>query len=121
MPLNPSPRLPDFDAALRRAGIPIDGVSWVGPGLSDVTIQFQVTATQEQHDQAEQLRQTFDWRPRRALTRAQIVAGIGNLTSAQQTALLRHLLAVVCREHLNELADVLAVTGLPLAVDEVVP
>lgn len=122
MPVEPNPRLSAFDAALKRAGIPISGVSHVGPAYADVTINFLPEATAEQQTQAEEMRTvSFDWRPRRALTRTQIVSGITALTTAQQNALLRHVLAHIARGNLGELVDIVETTGLPLAVDEVIP
>lgn len=117
-------RIQALETALRAAGIPITGLSDNSePGGLPVglTINYAAGATAEQIAAGEQMKETFDYRPRRDLTRSQIVAGITSLTTAQQNAILRHLLAHVIRNNSAEVIAILTETGLPLAVDEVIP
>lgn len=120
----PLPRLVVLENTIRAAGIPISGLQNAGPPYpAGVTIDYLPSATVEQVAQAEQIKELFDYRPRRNLTRQQIAAGFAALTQSQQNAVLRHLLAILIRQAFSA-ADVeaaLAETGIPLAVDEVVP
>jgi hypothetical protein len=119
MPLD---RITVLDQTLRSAGIPIDGVSSSGPPYpAGVTIQYLPAATVEQRAAGTQIKETFDYRPRRSLTRAAIVTQIAALTTAQQTQLLRHLLAFLLRSNDSEAGDILTASGLPVAVDEIDP
>lgn len=120
----PLPRLVVLENTIRAAGIPISGVQNSGPPYpAGVTIDYLPSATAEQIAQAEQIKELFDYRARRNLTRQQLAAGLAALTQAQQTTVLRHLLAILIRQG-SSAADVeaaLAETGVPFAVDEVVP
>jgi hypothetical protein len=116
-------RLQAFDAALRAAGIPIDGVSLLAqpPGPQTIEVQYRDSATAEQRAQGQAILEGFDFRPRRDLTRLQVVQGIAQLTTAQQAALRNHLLARVLANLGGEAAEILSGLGLPLAIDEVDP
>lgn len=102
-------------------GIPVIGIS---PGANPPTtcvITYAPEATQEQIDEAEQAVDLFDWRPRRLLTRAQIVAALQSLTAQQRDTLQRHLLIHLLRQSESEVLRILSDTGIPLAFDEVDP
>ena len=119
MPLD---RLTVLDQTLKAAGIPISGLSNAGPPYpAGVTIDYLPAATAEQRAAGEQVRETFDYRPRRSLSRGAIVTQIAALTTAQQTQLLRHLLAFLLRTNDGEAGDILAASNLPIAVDEIDP
>lgn len=118
----PLPRLTVLENTIRAAGIPIDGLSNAGPPYpAGVTIQYSPSATAEQITQGEQIKEVFDYRPRQSLTRQQIVTGWGQLTQQQQNTVLKHILTILLRNNPGEIEDILAETGVPLAVDEVVP
>lgn len=115
-------RIADFENYLLANNIPFTGSSWSEPiSAATVTINFAPEATQEQIDWANNAKETFDWRPRRLLTRAQIVQHWQGLTTAQQNGLMRHLLAMLIRQNRNEVLEALSQTGVPLPVDEVDP
>ena len=119
MPLD---RITVLDQTLRAAGIPIEGITNAGPPYpAGVTINYAPAATAEQRTAGEQIRETFDYRPRRSLSRANIVQQIASLTTAQQNQLLRHLLAFLLRSNDGEATDILTGSNLPVAVDEVDP
>ena len=118
----PQNRLQAFDAYLRQNSIPIDGLSGNQPyGPETVTIQFQASATAEQITWAENAKQTFDWRPRRFLTDANIASVFAGLTSAQQNAILRRLLARFVVQNETWVREVMADHGVSIPYDEVVP
>jgi len=78
-------------------------------------------ATAEQIVAGNQIRDLFDYRNRRSLTRNQIVTGLQSLTQAQQNTVMRYLLTILLRTNAAEVESILSETGLPLAVDEVDP
>lgn len=122
-------RIDVLAGVLTAAGIPFSGLTLpsVPPGQTpvytpqNVSVNYLPTATAEQIVAGNQIVETFDFRRRRSLTRAQIVNGIQALTTAQQNTVMRHLLAILLREKAAEVAAILSETGLPLAVDEVDP
>lgn len=119
MPLS---RLIVLDNTLRAAGIPISGVSDNGPPYpAGIVVQYATTATTEQIAAGGQIVETFDYRPRRSLTRQQIVTGLLGLTTAQQNTIMRHMIVLLLRERSADVEAILTETGIPLAVDEVVP
>lgn len=119
MPLN---RLIVLENTLRAAGIPVDGISNNGPPYpAGVTVQYNPSATVEQIQQGNQIVETFDYRPRRSLTRQQIVSGLQALTTAQQNMILRQAVVLLLRERPQEVEEILTDTGIPLAVEEVDP
>jgi hypothetical protein len=119
MPLS---RFQAFDTYLRSNGIPIDGLSGDTPyGPTTVTIQYQASATQQQIDWAEQAKQTFDWRPRRFLSDAVIASAYAGLTTQQQNALLRRLVALLIRQNESAVLQIFSDLGQSLPYDEVAP
>jgi hypothetical protein len=114
-------RVGAFDALLRSAGVPIDGISLQADAPAGVVIQFKETATPEQIAWAENAKATFDWRRRKPLTRNQIQAALANLTTGQQNAILRHAVCFLLRQNTSEAADIANVLGLALPVDEADP
>lgn len=92
-----------IDQALRDAGIPIDGVATVpDPSMADpnwflvtrtidnltIRVDFRPEATQTHKDQAVQIIQTLDVRPRRTRPLAAIYNDLTSLSSAQQDAII---------------------------------
>lgn len=119
MPLS---RLVVLDNTLRAAGIPISGVSNNGPPYpAGVVVQYAAGATAEQIAAGNQIVETFDFRSRQSLTRSQIVTGLQSLTAAQQNTIMRHMIVLLLRERSADVEAILSETGIPLAVDEVVP
>ena len=119
MPLS---RLTVLDNTLRAAGIPIAGISNNGPPYpAGIVIQYTASATAEQIAAGNQIAETFDYRARQSLTRSQIVTGYQGLTTTQRNTLLAHLLTILLRQNAAEVDALLTETGVPLAVDEVVP
>lgn len=115
-------RLNAFDQYLRDNLIPIDGVSGSTPySDSTVTIQFQVSATQQQKDFANAAKAGWDWRTRIDLTRANIASTIAGLTAQQQQALQRHCIAKFILEHEDEVTRILSDLGFALPFDQVAP
>lgn len=122
-PIMPQTRIQAFEDHIRRAGIPIDGISVVDGSTSPPTLEFQYqpAATQEQRDWAAQAVGLWDWRPRRFLGDATIASVIAGLTTQQQNALMRRLLVLVLKEHEQQVAQALSDLGLSLPYDEVTP
>lgn len=115
-------RLQAFDRYLRQNAIPIDGLSGSQPyGPETVTIQFKAEATAEQIAWAEAAKQSFDWRPRRFLTPAQIASVFAGLTTAQQNAVLRRVFALLVSQNEDWVLQVMADHGVAIPYDEVVP
>lgn len=116
-------RIGDLLDHLLGLGIPVAGISTTAgqDPPAGLEISFTPPVTQEQIDQANQIKETWDYRPRRSLTRQQIAQAIAALTTAQQNTLLRHLLAILIRDRRAETLKALAAVGIPLAVDEVDP
>jgi hypothetical protein len=50
----------DLDAALRKAGVPFDGLALDRPGKPGITVDYQKEATPEQIAQAEQIIKDYD-------------------------------------------------------------
>lgn len=120
---NDSSRVGILDGLLKDAGIPVDGISVVDINATPpvVNIQYNGSATQEQRDLGAQILSQFDWRRRRALTRATVVTAILNLTTLQRTAPLNHLLAEYLRTNPTIAAQIGVATATPITVDEVDP
>lgn len=115
-------RLPVLQAVLAEAGIPIHGVaviSLVSPVQAE--IDFKAEATQEQINAGNAILATFDWRRRRALARATVVAVLNQLSAGQQNAILRHMACDYLRNHPTVAAQIDAGLGTSLPVDEVDP
>jgi hypothetical protein len=121
MPHDGSSRLPAFDAHLKGAGIPISGLSQSGPAPAGVTIGYLPEATAEQVAFAENEKATFDWRRRRPLSRNTIATAVAALTAQQQNAILRHVVCMILRERINDGANISAVLGVAVPLDEVDP
>lgn len=118
----PMSRLNAFDQYLRQNGIPIDGLSASTPyGPDTVEIQYSPSATAEQIAWAESAKQLFDWRPRRFLSEGTIASTFAGLTTAQQNAVLRRLLARFIVLNEDWVRQVMADQGVSIPYDEVVP
>ncbi len=117
----PQPRSSVFDDKLRRAGVPIDGISIGNPNdvPATVVIQYQTTATPEQIAWAEDQKLSFDWRPRRFLTDAQINAVITGLTAQQQNGLIRRLIILVLKANEVDVQQILADLNVSVPYEEV--
>lgn len=119
MPLS---RFVVLEQLLRAAGIPLDGLSDSGPPYpAGVTVMYGKDATAAHIVAGGQIVETFDYRPRRSLSRRQLATGVNALTDAQQRALFRHLLVLLVQDRPQEVEDILRDTSIPLAVDEVDP
>ena len=122
MPHNDAMRVFVLDALLREVGIPIVGISVqsVTPTV-DVTIQYAVEATAEQIALGQQMLEAFDWRARRKLSRSTVVTALGQLTTQQQNAIMRHLICDALRNNPSLSAQIDAALGTSLPVEEVDP
>lgn len=120
---NNSFRVAILDSLLREVGIPFDGISVIDINATPVNavIQFKSSATAEQIALGNQMLAAFDWRKRRALTRSIVVNALQQLTPAQQNAILRHAVCEMLRNSPQLAAQVDAVLGTSLPVDEVDP
>lgn len=114
-------RISDFDQFLQANSIPFSGISQSGDAPAGVTIHFLPAATAEQISWANEQKDEFDWRRRRAIARNTIVTALAALTTQQQNAILRHAVAYLMRQNPPEMANIAAVVGLALPVDEVDP
>lgn len=116
-------RLAAFDRYLRANAIPITGLQLSAPpaGPDTVTIDFAAGATAEQIAWAEQAKQSFDWRPRRFLTAAQIASVFAGLTAGQQNAILRRVFALIVMQNEDWVLEVARDHGVSIPYDEVVP
>lgn len=83
-----------LDAALKTAGIPIDGVS-VG---ESIRVDYRPEATQQQRSQAAAIVAGLDLRPRRPRSLPSIAADIAGLSAADRN----RLVAAVCAAYLQD-------------------
>lgn len=116
-------RISDLFDHLVGLAIPVAGISTDAnqtPPLG-VEISYLASVTQEQIDQANQIRDLWDYRPRRSLTAAQIGQAIASLTNAQQNVILRRFIAFVIRQNRSEAIQALSALSIPIAIDEVDP
>jgi hypothetical protein len=116
-------RVSVLNGVLAEAGIPVDGISIVdiAPTPPVVTIQYTADATAEQIALGDQILAQFDWRKRRALARTTVVTALQQLTTAQQNAILRHVVCEIVRNQPALAAQIDAALGTSLPVDEVDP
>lgn len=115
-------RVAPFFEYLKANAIPVVGIApLVSDAPAGVTIQLDPAATAEQIAWANNARDTFDWRRRRSLSRNDIVTALQNLTTQQQNSVLRHVVCYLLRQNPQEAANVMAVIGTSLPVDEVDP
>lgn len=112
-----------LDGLLREVGIPFDGISVIDINATPVNavIQFKASATAEQIALGNQMLADFDWRKRRALARSVVVNALQQFTTAQQNAILRHAVCEMLRNSPQLAAQIDAVLGTSLPVDEVDP
>lgn len=82
-------RFVDFDKALRKANIPIHGVSGNGPLIR---IDFKDEATEQQRNQARTLAQSFDWNEKQPRQRSAIAQDIRTTPQAIENILAELLL-----------------------------
>lgn len=120
---NSSSRVSILAGLLNEVGIPFDGISVIDIAASPVNavIQFKTSATAEQIALGNQMLAAFDWRRRRALTRTVVVNALQQFTTAQQNAILRHAICEMLRNSPQLAAQIDAVLGTSLPVDEVDP
>lgn len=116
-----STRVAAFESLLRNNSIPISGIGVSGDAPAGITINFLPAATAEQIAWANDQKASFDWRRRRAIARNTIVTTLAGLTANQQNAILRHVCAYIARQNPDEVANLAAVVGVSLPVDEVDP
>jgi ABC-type taurine transport system substrate-binding protein len=102
-----------------RAGTSL--VYGVSKNATTVDIQYQASATAEQIAWAEQAKQTFDWRPRRFLSDSTIASAYAGLTTQQQNAILRRLVALLIRNNESAVLQIFSDLGQSLPYDEVAP
>ena len=106
-----------------QAGVPLVSVS-----VSDlnaeppvIVLQFEAGATAEQIALANQIKDAFDWRRRRALTRNTVVAAFQALDATQRNQVMTHIFAEYLRTNVNAANQMAAFLGVPLVVDEIDP
>ena len=105
-------RLNRLTNAITAAGIPIDGISQASDGT--LTVQYRAEATQAQRDQAAAMVASFDMRPRRPRSYADLIAAFQALTAAQQTQVRNRVLLWTIRQNPEIIEDL----NLPIAGDE---
>lgn len=120
---NDSFRASILDGLIRDAGIPLVSVQVIDINAvpPNVNLVFSPSATAEQIALANQIKDAFDWRRRRALARNTVVTGFQSLTTAQQNAIIKHLVCEMMRLNPSAAAQISQFVGAPLPVDEVDP
>lgn len=108
---------------LDEAAIPYDSISVVDINANPpvVNIQYKPSATQEQINLGNQIKDAFDWRRRRALARATVVSTLGSLTAGQRAIVDAHQRAEYLRNNPALAAALGVAIGVPIVVDEVDP
>lgn len=77
-------RISALTTYLQSLGIPLEGVSG---GADGVRIDFTVSATKEQREQAQAIADRWDWRPRESKERAEIASDLLSRTDVRNRIL----------------------------------
>ncbi len=113
----------DLFALLDEVAIPYAGITIQDINANPVqaTLQYLPQATAEQIALGDQILAAFDWRRRRALPRGTVVTALGQLTTNQQNAVIRHMVCDYLRQNPRIMTQINAALGTSLTVDEVDP
>jgi hypothetical protein len=85
------------------------------------TVTYDAAMTAQQIALGDQIKAAFDWRKRRALARATVVAANNQLTAGQRALINAHMQAEYLRTNPKFSAVLAAALEIPLTVDEVDP
>jgi hypothetical protein len=120
---NSSFRSTVLQGLLDQAQIPYESIVVVDINATpvDVHITYKPAATAEQISFGDTTLASFDWRKRRALSRATVVTALQSLTTNQQNAILRNVVCDLLRNNASLAAQIDAALGTSLPVDEVDP